>query len=116
MPDTLEHEDIHDLHRTDFLWETLRSYVLLFLNGVSLADLAPEAANSAGENANDSNPIYLANTGSDNAPLSAFRSQSTVPQATCKKVRCSDDPRGAKDKQTKRLQEGVEQQASTSRS
>jgi len=41
--DTLEVADIHDLHGTDLLWEALKSYVLLFLNGVSLADLAPEA-------------------------------------------------------------------------
>lgn len=48
--DTLEDGDIRDLHGTDLLWEALKSYVLLFLSGVSLADLAPETANLVGDN------------------------------------------------------------------
>ena len=62
--DTLEDEEIGDLHGTDLLWEALKSYVLLFLNGVSLADLAPQAANlvndSANDSANDSDLLYRA--------------------------------------------------------
>ena len=48
--DTLEDGDIRDLHGTDLLWEALKSYVLLFLSDVSLADLAPETANLVGDN------------------------------------------------------------------
>ena len=56
--DRLEGEEIHDLHGTDLLWEALKSYVLLFLNGVSLADLAPEAADLVGDSTDDSDPVY----------------------------------------------------------
>ena len=38
---TLEPEEIEVLHGTDLLWEALKSYILLFLNGVSLADITP---------------------------------------------------------------------------
>ena len=62
--DTLQDEDIHDLHGTDLLWEALKSYVLLFLNGVSLADLAPQAANLIGVSTNDNDPIYPVDMGS----------------------------------------------------
>ena len=55
--DSPEHEDIHDLHGTDLLWVALKSYVLLFLNGVSLADLAPETANPVGDGTNDNDPV-----------------------------------------------------------
>jgi len=56
--ETLEAEDIHDLHGTDLLWESLKSYILLFLNGVSLADLAPEATESISDDTNDEAQIY----------------------------------------------------------
>ena len=42
-PVTLEPEAIQNLHGTDLLWESLKSYILLFLNGVSLADIALES-------------------------------------------------------------------------
>ena len=56
--DTLESAGIHDLHGTDLLWESLKSYILLFLNGVSLADLAPEATESISDDTNDEAQIY----------------------------------------------------------
>ena len=56
--DTLEVEDIHDLHGTDLIWEALKSYVLLFLNGVSLADVAPEASELISDDTNDEAQIY----------------------------------------------------------
>lgn len=48
----LEPEASHGLHGTDLLWAALKNAVLLFLNGVSLADLAPEAAGLAGDDSN----------------------------------------------------------------
>lgn len=36
-------DQVYDLHGADLLWETLKSYALAFLSGVSLADLASEA-------------------------------------------------------------------------
>ena len=36
------HQTVADLCGTDLLWESLKGYVLLFLQGVSLADIAPE--------------------------------------------------------------------------
>ena len=56
--DTLEDEDIRDLHGTDLLWEALKSYILLFLNGVSLADLAPETDHLLDDSTNDNAPVY----------------------------------------------------------
>lgn len=56
--DTLEDEDIRNLHGTDLLWEALKSYVLLFLNGVSLADLAPETDSLVGDDINDNAPVH----------------------------------------------------------
>ena len=56
--ETLETADIHDLHGTDLLWEALKSYVLLFLSGVSLADLAPEASELIGDDSDDDAEIY----------------------------------------------------------
>ena len=48
---TLEPEVIQNLHGTDFLWELLESHILLFLNGVSLADITPgsDGESSSGE-------------------------------------------------------------------
>lgn len=37
-------QTVGDLCGTDLLWESLKGYVLLFLQGVSLADIAPEPA------------------------------------------------------------------------
>ena len=45
---TLEAEAIQNLHGADLLWELLRSCILLLLNGVSLADIAPETADPTG--------------------------------------------------------------------
>lgn len=56
--DTLETADIHDLHGTDLLWEALKSYVLLFLSDVSLADLASEATELIGDDSDDDVEIY----------------------------------------------------------
>ncbi len=42
--DAFEDDKAHDIHGTDLLWASLKSHVLAFLNGVSLADLAPESA------------------------------------------------------------------------
>ena len=36
------HQTVADLCGTDLLWESLKGYVMLFLQGVSLADIAPE--------------------------------------------------------------------------
>jgi len=56
--DTLGAADIHDLRGTNLLWEGLKSYVLLFLNGVSLADLTPEATESITDGTDDKTQIY----------------------------------------------------------
>ena len=37
------HQTVADLCGTDLLWESLKGYVLLFLQGVSLADIAPQS-------------------------------------------------------------------------
>ena len=55
--ETLEEEDVRELHGTDLLWVALKSSVLLVLNGISLADLAPEAANPIGEFTDDNDWI-----------------------------------------------------------
>ena len=62
--ETLEEDGIHDLHGTDLLWEALKSNVQLFLNGVSLADLAPEAASLVEDNTSDNEPVYPQDMGS----------------------------------------------------
>ncbi len=41
---TLEPETLENLHGADLLWEALKSHILLFLSGVSLADIATETA------------------------------------------------------------------------
>ncbi len=43
---TLEPETIENLHGTDLLWETLKSGILLFLDRISLADIAIDTAHS----------------------------------------------------------------------
>ncbi len=37
----LSQSEIDNLHGTELLWEALNGYVLLFLHGISLADIAP---------------------------------------------------------------------------
>ncbi len=44
---TLEPETIENLHGTDLLWEALKGRILLFLSGVSLADIAIETCASS---------------------------------------------------------------------
>ena len=43
---------------TDLLWESLKSDILLFLNGVSLADIAPQTAGRNGSDGSD--PFHAA--------------------------------------------------------
>lgn len=64
--DKLEAEEIGNLHGTDLLWVSLKSYILLFLNGVSLADLAPEAVD------------LISDYGSDHAAIFSTDIQSTA--------------------------------------
>lgn len=61
---TLEDEAIRDLQGTDLLWEVLKSYVLLFLNGVSLADLAPEVDDPVGESTGENVAVCRVETAS----------------------------------------------------
>jgi len=62
--DTLEDEAIRDLQGTDLLWEALKSYVLLFLNGVSLADLAPQVDDPVGESTRENVAVCRVETAS----------------------------------------------------
>ena len=48
--------EIRNRHGTDVLWAALGSAVLLFLNRVSLADLAPETAALANDSGHDGTP------------------------------------------------------------
>lgn len=56
--DMFEASDIHNLQGTDLLWESLKSYVLLFLMGVSLADIAPEATEMISDDTEEEAQIY----------------------------------------------------------
>jgi Rrf2 family protein len=60
----LEAEDIDDLHGEDLPWKSLKSYVLLFLNGVFLADLVPERPKLIGDIAHDNDLAYPGDMGS----------------------------------------------------
>lgn len=51
--DTIEAEGVRDLQGTDLLWAALKSCVMFFLTNVSLADLAPQAADQVGDDADD---------------------------------------------------------------
>lgn len=62
--ETLEDEDVHELHGTDLLWVAMKSCVLLFLNGISLADLAPETVNPIGDVSDDNDWMYPVDMGS----------------------------------------------------
>ncbi len=57
---TLEPETIENLHGTDLLWEALNSRILLFLSGVSLADIATETAHLFADDETDSGPAFQA--------------------------------------------------------
>ncbi len=57
---TLEPETIENLHGTDLLWEALNSRILLFLSGVSLADIATETAHLFTDDETDSSPAFQA--------------------------------------------------------
>ena len=56
---TLEHGSIQKFHGTDLLWESLKGYILLFLEGVSLADLALVTADLIGDDGDHGNTIFL---------------------------------------------------------
>ena len=45
---------VGDLCGTDLLWESLKGYVLLFLQGVSLADIAPQSPELSDQGASGS--------------------------------------------------------------
>ena len=55
---TLEPESLENLHGTDMLWEALKSRILLFLSGISLADIATETAHPFAADETDSNPAF----------------------------------------------------------
>lgn len=56
--DTLEVEDVGGLLETGPLRVSLKSHILLFLNGVSLADITPKATGLIGADAIDDTQIY----------------------------------------------------------
>jgi hypothetical protein len=41
-PQALTQSEITELFGTDLLWKALNSYILLFLEGISFADIAPD--------------------------------------------------------------------------
>ena len=55
---TLEPEPLENLHGTDLLWEVLNSRILLFLSGVSLADIATETAHPFAGDETDSSAAF----------------------------------------------------------
>ena len=57
---TLEPETIENLDGTGLLWEGLKSHVLLFLSGVSLADIAIGTAHPFADDETDSSPAFEA--------------------------------------------------------
>ncbi len=57
---TLEPETLENFHGTDLLWELLKSRILLFLSGVSLADIATESAHPFADDETDSSPAFRA--------------------------------------------------------
>ena len=56
---TLEHGSIQKFHGTDLLWESLKGYILLFLDGVSLADLALVTTDLIGDDSDHGSTIFL---------------------------------------------------------
>ncbi len=57
---SLEPETLENPHGTDLLWEVLNSRILLFLSGVSLADIATETAHPFADDETDSSPAFEA--------------------------------------------------------
>ena len=57
---TLEPETLENLHGTDLLWEALKGRMLLFLSGVSLADIAIGTAHPFADDETDSSPAFEA--------------------------------------------------------
>jgi Rrf2 family iron-sulfur cluster assembly transcriptional regulator len=55
---TLELEPLENLHGTDLLREVLKSRILLFLNGVSLTDIAIETVHPFADDETDSSPAF----------------------------------------------------------
>ncbi len=55
---TLEPETLNNLDGTDLLWEVLKSRILLFLSGVSLADIATETAHWCADDETDGSPAF----------------------------------------------------------
>ena len=55
---TLEPEPLENLYGTDLLWEVLNSRILLFLSGVSLADIATETAHPFADDEADNSPAF----------------------------------------------------------
>ncbi len=54
----LEPEPLENLHGTDLLWEALKGRMLLFLSGVSLADIATGTAHPFADDETDSRPAF----------------------------------------------------------
>lgn len=55
---TFEPEEYGDLHGTDLLWESLKRNILLFLNGISLADIVQERIYSFANDETESHPDF----------------------------------------------------------
>ena len=55
---SLEPETLENIHYTDLLWEGLKSRILLFLSGVSLAGIATETAHRFADDETDSSPGF----------------------------------------------------------
>ena len=55
---TLEPEPLENLHGTDLLWEVLNSRILLFLSGVSLADIATDTVHPFADDETDGSPAF----------------------------------------------------------
>ena len=62
----LEPETLENLHATDPLWEALKKRILLFLSGVSLADIATESAHSFADGESDGSPAFQTSMQSTN--------------------------------------------------
>ncbi len=57
---TFKPEEYGSLHGTDLLWESLKRNILLFLSGVSLADIALERIYSFADDETESHPDFQA--------------------------------------------------------
>ncbi len=63
---TLDPETLENLHATDLLWEALKKRILLYLSGVSLADIATESGHSFANDETDSSPAFQTSMQSTN--------------------------------------------------